>query len=50
MLSGECEIVACVGQLNGEGNMYVEVNPEDKVADCHPGNNLGADAFEVCPG
>ena len=47
---GECEIVQCQTMLNGSGNVFVDVDPEDKIADCHPGNNLGADAFEVCPG
>jgi hypothetical protein len=50
LLPGECEIVGCAGELKGGGNIYVDVDPEDKIADCHPGNNLGADAFELCPG
>ena len=47
---GECEIVQCQTMLNGSGNVFVDVDPEDKIADCHPGNNLGADAFGLCPG
>lgn len=47
---GECELVSCIGMLGGTGNIYVDVDPEDTIADCHPGNNLGADAFELCPG
>ena len=47
---GECEVVACVANLGGNGNIYVDVDPADEIADCHPGNNLGADAFEICPG
>lgn len=47
---GECEVVKCTAMLGGQGNIYVDVDPEDKIADCHPGNNLGADAFELCPG
>jgi hypothetical protein len=46
---GECEIVQCLTMLSGAGNVYVDVDPEDKVADCHPGNNLGADAVGLCP-
>ncbi len=47
---GECEVVMCDAVLGGKGNIFVDVDPDDKIADCHPGNNLGADAFEVCPG
>jgi hypothetical protein len=47
---GECETVACNAELSGMGNVYVDVDPEDTIADCHPGNNLGADTFELCPG
>jgi hypothetical protein len=47
---GECEIVMCAATLNGVGNVYVDVDPNDTIADCHPGNNLGADAFNLCPG
>ena len=50
LLPGECEIVSCMGEIGGEGNVYVDVDPEDKIADCHPANNLGADAFDLCPG
>lgn len=50
LLPGECEVVSCTAMLGGEGNIYVDVDPEDLVADCHPGNNLGAGAFELCPG
>ena len=47
---GECEVVMCDAVLGGAGNIYVDVDPEDKIADCHPGNNLGAGAFALCPG
>ncbi|HEY8378367.1 MAG TPA: VCBS repeat-containing protein, partial [Nannocystis sp.] len=47
---GECEVVACTANLLGTGNVFVDVDPEDTIADCHPGNNLGADAFGLCPG
>ena len=50
LLPGECEVISCSGDLKGMGNVYVDVDPEDKIADCHPGNNLGAGAFELCPG
>lgn len=47
---GDCEVVSCTAELGGSGNIYVDVDPEDLIADCHPGNNLGADAFGLCPG
>jgi hypothetical protein len=47
---GECEVVVCPAVLQGGGTVYVDVDPEDKIADCHPGNNLGADALHICPG
>lgn len=47
---GECEIVQCIAQLGAMGNVFVDVDPDDLIADCHPGNNLGADAFGLCPG
>ena len=50
LLPGECEVVSCMGMIAGGGNVFVDVDPEDKVADCHPGNNLGADALGICPG
>lgn len=50
LIPGECEIVQCLTQLGGMGNVFVDVDPDDLIADCHPGNNLGADAFGLCPG
>ena len=50
LLPGECEIVVCNAELKGGGNIFVDVDPEDIIADCHPGNNLGAGALGICPG
>ncbi len=50
LLPGECEIIQCSAELKGGGNIFVDVDPEDKIADCHPGNNLGAGALGICPG
>ncbi len=50
LMPGDCEIVMCTAELGGTGNIFVDVDPEDLIADCHPGNNLGADAFGLCPG
>lgn len=50
LLPGECEMVSCMGMFIGGGNVFVDVDPEDTIADCHPGNNHGADALCICPG
>ncbi|MBK8264691.1 MAG: VCBS repeat-containing protein [Nannocystis sp.] len=47
---GDCEVVDCLAVLKGDGNIFVKVDPDSLISDCHPGNNLGADAFEICPG
>jgi hypothetical protein len=49
-IPGECEIIQCSAELKGGGNIFVDVDPEDKIADYHPGNNLGAGALGICPG
>ena len=46
---GDCEVVTCSGDLSGQGDVYVVVDPEHKVADCHPGNNDGAGSLALCP-
>ncbi len=50
LMPGECEVVSCTGEIGGQGSLYVEVDPDQEIADCHPGNNLGAGTFAVCPG
>ena len=50
LMPGDCETVSCTAELTGGGNIYVDVDPDDQIADCHPGNNLGADALGLCPG
>ncbi len=44
-----CELVACTGEFAGGGNIHVKVDPDDELADCHPNNNVGADALTICP-
>lgn len=46
---GQCEDVSCTGQLSGQGDVLVAVDPNDQVADCHPGNNDGASVLKLCP-
>lgn len=46
---GDCTVVKCSGAVDGTKDVYVAVDPEGKVADCHPGNNAGASALVLCP-
>jgi hypothetical protein len=46
---GECEEISCAGDLSGQADVYVIVDPEGTIADCHPGNNEGAGALALCP-
>ncbi len=46
---GECEEITCTGDLSGQNDVYVVVDPEGSIADCHPGNNDGAGALALCP-
>ncbi len=49
LLPDECELVGCVGVLQGGGNLFVKVDPEGELADCHPNNNTGPGALTLCP-
>ncbi len=44
-----CSQISCTGNYLGGGELYVQIDPEGALADCHPGNNLGAGALSVCP-
>jgi hypothetical protein len=45
---GACTTVSCDGDLSAGGDVFVTVDPEGKIADCHPGNNKGASARVLC--
>jgi hypothetical protein len=45
---GACTTVTCEGDLSAGGDVLVTVDPEGKIADCHPGNNKGASARVLC--
>ncbi|RLB56648.1 MAG: hypothetical protein DRJ42_02780 [Deltaproteobacteria bacterium] len=45
---GECEEIGCRGTVTSADELLVEVDPDDEVADCHPGNDLGAPAAALC--
>lgn len=46
---GECTLVSCEGELDGQRDLVVKADPNEKIADCHPGNNEGASALVLCP-
>jgi hypothetical protein len=46
---GDCADVRCTGVVDGRKDVFVTVDPQGKVADCHPGNNAGASALVLCP-
>ena len=48
LLPGDCTIVTCAGNIAADNNVYVSVDPDKKIADCHPGNNDGASARKLC--
>jgi hypothetical protein len=45
---GDCTEVSCEGQLDDNSDVLVSVDPDKKIADCHPGNNAGASARVLC--
>lgn len=45
---GECEVVACTATVSPDVNVFVIVDPDDEIADCHPGNNDGAGVLALC--
>jgi hypothetical protein len=45
---GDCTVVECTGELGADSDVLVSVDPNKKIADCHPGNNDGASARLLC--
>jgi hypothetical protein len=48
LLPGDCTVVECTGELEADNDVLVSVDPDKKIADCHPGNNQGASARLLC--
>jgi len=47
---GVCESVTCQGEFDTDNrNVYVIVDPEGTVKDCHPTNNVGVGTLVLCP-
>ncbi len=46
---GDCTIVKCTGTVSGDTDVYVVADPDGTIADCHPGNNVGAGTRVLCP-
>jgi hypothetical protein len=47
-MPGDCTVVTCTGELEADNDVLVAVDPDKKIADCHPGNNQGASARLLC--
>jgi hypothetical protein len=45
---GECTEVSCRAELPADHDVFVVVDPEGKIADCHPGNSDAAGTRVVC--
>jgi hypothetical protein len=48
LMPGDCTVVQCTGELEADNDVLVAVDPDKKIADCHPGNNAGASARVLC--
>ncbi len=48
LMPGECEVVSCTATVSADVNVFVLVDPNDEIADCHPGNNDGAGVLDFC--
>lgn len=46
---GTCTSVSCTGEIGAGDDVYVVADPAGEIADCHPGNNVGASARVLCP-
>ncbi len=49
LLPGDCTVVKCTGSIDGAKDTYVVADPDDSIADCHPGNDVGAGTGILCP-
>lgn len=50
LLPGEREIVACMGELGGEGNVHIDVGPGTGSRTATRPTALRAAVFDLCPG
>jgi hypothetical protein len=46
---GDCTQVSCVGTISDDANIFVTVDPDNTIADCHPNNKRGAGSLLLCP-
>jgi hypothetical protein len=46
---GDCTTVTCKAELPPNVDVWVVVDPEGLIADCHENNNLGAGSLALCP-
>lgn len=46
---GDCTTVTCSAEVPDGQDVFVIVDPDGEIADCHPGNNDGAGSAALCP-
>jgi hypothetical protein len=46
---GECTLVTCDAEIPVGVDVWVVVDPEGAIADCHSNNNVGASSLALCP-
>jgi hypothetical protein len=46
---GDCTIVTCSATIPKGDDVFVLVDPDGNIPDCHPGNNDGSGASVLCP-
>ena len=46
---GECTVVSCDAEVPEGADVWVVVDPEGEIADCHANNNVGASSLALCP-
>lgn len=45
---GECEELTCEGSVTSPDALFVRVDPNDEIADCRPGNDVGVAVTTLC--
>lgn len=50
LMPGECEELACAGDVNRIEDLFVKADPNEEIADCRPENNEAISALVFCGG
>jgi hypothetical protein len=46
---GMCTVVQCDATIADDMNIFVTVDPDNQIADCHPATNRSAGSILICP-